>query len=1089
MISRYPRWRKAIGLMTVPVVASVITVAATTGPAVAAQTIGYPAFTGPAVPQPPVGYSTGNMMQAIYDSEKSGTDFWMDRLLSRSGGSDPSDADGGILMSRGRAVFMKQHNPAVIGFGGKVAYWESISDNNAYAIALSPGTFTEQRAQRQQAPSYWKSVYAGGSVQAGVTKFITDNNVLVTNLALKNNGTAPVTLTLRATSPYASSGSGNELTGSTGVKNGLTTLTTKLSGDGFSVSGGGLSRSVTIAAGQSVQTKVVMGFLAKELPESATDYATYRDATPDLAFATHVRLYNKWWADNVPYLDVPEPAIKKEIYYRWWLMRFNNLDANIPGQTFQFPTSVEGALGYNNAIALTQPMHIDDLKYLRDPKYSYGDWLSAGQVSKGGRFLDNPGDPENWSNSYIQYIAEAAWRSYQLHGGQPAIAASLARYAEGDVKGQLSAYDSNNNGIIEYNWGAMTGNDADAVSFDYAPGSNLDRAEGAYQYSGALAAAQAYDAAGNSAKAAEMRTLADRIKNAIVATLWDPSDNLVEHKVVPTGQFDPWKEINNYYPYAVGLMPGTDQYKQALRLFADPAEYPVFPFYTANQRDKAAAAAQGHAGSNNFSTINSTVQFRLFSSVLRNYPNQWISTEDYKKLLYWNAWAQYVDGNTAWPDANEFWSNWNPSTKHIDYRSWIHHNILGSSNWTIIEDVAGLRPRNDNKVELSPINIGWPNFAVNNVRYRNADLSIVWDDPADGVVRYPGVPEGYSVFVNGTRVATIDRLVPLVWDPATGSVTTTGTVRLATAMAGLQAPNQVAFTDASTVDLLAKAGVDLTPASANLARGATVSTSYTGSGSSAGSAVDGYPTNEPFWGAAGSPNAQDWYELNFGSARTVDEIRLYFKDSRPASATYRAPASYTVQYYNGSAWIDAASQVKTPAAPQGNLNVARFTAVSAQRLRVLMTHASGSKAGLTEVQAFSRGGGNPPPPPTGASYEAEAGGNTLAGQAAVRASGAASGGSLVGYVGNGTANYLQFNNIAGTAGSHSITVYYASGEDRSTQVSVNGGGAVAVATPSTGGYDTVGAVSLTLPLTAGANTIRFGNASGWAPDLDRIVVN
>jgi hypothetical protein len=213
MISAYPRWRKAVGLVAVPVMVSAITVATAAGPARAAQTIGYPAFTGPAIPQPPVGYSTGNMMQAIYDSEKSGIDFWMDRLLARTGGSDPSDADGGILMSRGRAAFMKLHDPAVIGFGGKVAYWESISDNNAYAITLSPGTFTEQTAQRRQAPSYWKSVYAGGSVQAGVTKFITDNNVLVTNLSLKNNGTAPVTLTVRATSPYASSGSGNELTG------------------------------------------------------------------------------------------------------------------------------------------------------------------------------------------------------------------------------------------------------------------------------------------------------------------------------------------------------------------------------------------------------------------------------------------------------------------------------------------------------------------------------------------------------------------------------------------------------------------------------------------------------------------------------------------------------------------------------------------------------------------------------------------------------------------------------------------------------------------------------------------------------------
>ncbi|MGO4749765.1 discoidin domain-containing protein, partial [Streptomyces sp. 2MCAF27] len=764
-------------------------------------------------------------------------------------------------------------------------------------------------------------------------------------------------LQLRATSPYATSGTGSELTGQVGAYNNLTTIRPRLTGDGFTANSGGLNRSVTIAAGATVTAKVVMGFITDEIPDSLTEYNAYAGYSNATAFATHVKAYNLWWAQNVPYIDVPEPAIKKNIYYRWWLMRFNSLDANIPGQTFQFPSSTEGVLGYNNAIALTQPMHIDDLKYLRNPMYAYGDWLNVGQVSKGGRFLDNPGDPENWSNSYTQYIAEAAWKSYQIHGGQPAIAGNLAHYAEGDVKGQLAYYDHDNNKLIEYDWGALTGNDADAVSFHWKPG-NMDRAESAYQYSGAMAAAQAYDAVGNTAKAAEMRTLANQIKDAIVNVLWNPSRQLFEHRLKSTNEWVPWKEINNYYPFSVGAVPNTSTYKQALRLFNDPAQYPVFPFYTANQVDKKAAADAGNPGSNNFSTINSTVQFRLYSSVLRNYPNSYMSATDYKKLLYWNTWAQYVGGNTQWPDANEFWADWNGSG--IDYRSWIHHNILGSSNWTVIEDVAGLRPRNDAKVEVSPINIGWDHFAVNNLRYRNADLSIVWDDPADGVARYPGVPEGYSIFINGNRVATVSTLVPFTWDPATGEVTTSGTVTYHTAVPGLQAPNQVVQNSSRLVDMFAKAGVDLTADSTNLASGASVSASYTGSGSNVSGAVDGYPTNEPFWGAGGSPNSQDWYELNFGTSRTLNEVRLHFKDSRPASATYRAPSAYTIQYYNGSSWVDAPGQTKTPAAPQANYNVVRFPSLNAQRIRVLATNASGAKTGLAEVKVYNRSGSGAP---------------------------------------------------------------------------------------------------------------------------------
>src|ERR1044071_998881 len=106
-----PNPRLALAFTTV-LVAS--TLAVTASPAQAAQPTVHPAFSGPAVPAPPVAMTTGNTMQASYDAEAGGTDFWMDRLLARPG-NDPA---GTWLMSRGRAVFMKTHTPSVLGFGG-----------------------------------------------------------------------------------------------------------------------------------------------------------------------------------------------------------------------------------------------------------------------------------------------------------------------------------------------------------------------------------------------------------------------------------------------------------------------------------------------------------------------------------------------------------------------------------------------------------------------------------------------------------------------------------------------------------------------------------------------------------------------------------------------------------------------------------------------------------------------------------------------------------------------------------------------------------------------------------------------------------
>ncbi|BCB87984.1 CBM35 domain-containing protein [Phytohabitans suffuscus] len=140
----------------------------------------------------------------------------------------------------------------------------------------------------------------------------------------------------------------------------------------------------------------------------------------------------------------------------------------------------------------------------------------------------------------------------------------------------------------------------------------------------------------------------------------------------------------------------------------------------------------------------------------------------------------------------------------------------------------------------------------------------------------------------------------------------------------------------------------------------------------------------------------------------------------------------------------------------------------------------------------------PPPPvastpsptaPPVASYEAEAPGNRLRGRAAARELAGASGGSLVGWVGGDRDNTLTFNGVTvATAGRHEVTIYYVTGERRTATVEVNGRFAQIVDFPSSGGWDKVGSVKVTLTLRAGANAIEFGNRWGWAPDFDRLVL-
>jgi hypothetical protein len=104
-----------------------------------------------------------------------------------------------------------------------------------------------------------------------------------------------------------------------------------------------------------------------------------------------------------------------------------------------------------------------------------------------------------------------------------------------------------------------------------------------------------------------------------------------------------------------------------------------------------------------------------------------------------------------------------------------------------------------------------------------------------------------------------------------------------------------------------------------------------------------------------------------------------------------------------------------------------------------------------------------------------------------------SGGFDVGYVGNNSGT-LQFNGVTASApGSNVVTIWYTNGDAvRYALLSVNGSPGIPVTFPSTGSFQTVGSVQVTITLNAGSNnTLEFSNpiTGNWAPDFDWIGVN
>ena len=965
-----------------------------------------------------VSYSEKDIMMAIYkqDLANGGDSFYMDRILAREGvcsgnaGSN-GNADGNTFLTRGRALYMYTSSPSVIGFGGNTAYHQPLGRGDLVRVLFSNAdgrlTTKEDTSKRVNAPSNWSSTYSVGSnLTLDVVKFIHQENVAVTTMTLTNKSAEDQAITVAADSTFATEpgkvtvngAEQTELTGTCSSPAGLTTIYARMTGDGFEAASSDdycwLSRNVTVPAGGSVELKVVIAFTTEEIPESTEQYLRFAGLGNLEAVRAQKAEYNLYWAENLPYIDVPKKAVQKAIDYRWWLERFNSLDANIPGYDYQYPVTIEGVLGYNNAIILTQPMHLQDTKWLRSPYLAYGQLLSAGNSSQSSAFLDNPGNRNNWNNHYGQYLAEAGYEAFNVIGGGAEVAENFAYYFGHDATGQLEHYGNHIEGrdLIAYRNNYMTGNDADTISM-HAPGTGTWKAHGenAYVWAAADAAAKLYEQLGNTEQAKYYRDLADKIKADVLELMWcEECQKFETYAVRPTGtqhnanqpNLVKYTESNNYNYFAVGLVPddaaSVTKYKEALKAFSNGKEFPIFPFYTANQVHN-----QEVSGSNNFSNINFTVQLRLYESALRTYDKEqtYITDDMLAMMAEWMAWNVYPDaGDIRYPNNNEF-HNIDGRTYENYYRSWIYHNILGNYTYLFIEDMAGIQPRSDEKIELSPIDFSYDHFMVNNARYHGHDLTVVWDKPDDGKTWYNECPEGYSLYIDGTLAFTLKDLAHVVYDSATKEISfPDGAVEIVTNNGGAAIPTAMntAITEKKVLNMLEKSGVH---GMTNLAEGAEVTATFTPDKARAASwaekhradgsdstskavnetvpdpqaVVDGTTVDMPFWGNYGSVNERDSLTLKLSSKQTVDMATLYFYNDRQTNG-YSEPSKFAVEYWDGEAWQAVRQQTRTPSAPRANYNAVYFAPVETDQFRFTFTNKDKGFTAVTEIQLFNEGG-------------------------------------------------------------------------------------------------------------------------------------
>ena len=637
-----------------------------------------------------------------------------------------------------------------------------------------------------------------------------------------------------------------------------------------------------------------------------------------------------WYKDNIPFFESPDPDIDATYYYRWEVLT-KHLTYGSPETGYTFTEFIDRPFWSGTYGAISCPLghQFYEARWLKDPQI----------VEDFARYwFETPGaEPRSYSNWY----GDSMWATYLVLDDQKFIETVLP-HMETQYQGWIEEHFDPDHGM--FRWDGMH----DGMETNINSRQTVDTFAGAdgyrptlnsYLYADAVAISHAAALVGDSAKAALYAERATSLKARVQEELWDATRNFFFHQFArnelngvtaktlthQTGEYagNPHgRELIGYVPWQFNLPdPGFEEAWQYLMdpdfFFADYGPTTVErndPLFLISPR---CCVWSGNAWP--YATTQTLV---ALANLLNNYDQTVINADDYFRLLKTYTLSHRLDGQPYIAEAAD-----------PDNGSWDGHNTFYHSEHylhsgyvdLIITGLVGLRPRADSVLEVNPmIPDDWDYFALDDVSYHGRRVSIVWDRDGTKYGRGPGL----TLFADGRKIGNAPTIQ-----------------RLAVSLEPRSKPE----VERRLVNFAVNNGRGYFP---------LITASHSAPETPPHYAIDGnywYHTSPPNrWTAAGSGNATDWIAVDFGIARPVETVKLYFLED---STEIAPPVSFNIEVWDGEAWVGVSGAVRerrrSPLVPTGRRgNVVAFDVVETSKIRVVLTHQPGWSTGLTELEAW-----------------------------------------------------------------------------------------------------------------------------------------
>jgi hypothetical protein len=448
-----------------------------------------------------------------------------------------------------------------------------------------------------------------------------------------------------------------------------------------------------------------------------------------------------WLRANTPLFECPDAEVEEVYFFRWWSFRKHLVQTPGGFVLTEFLTPIRTA-GTNNTISCAVGHHLAEGRWLRDQSYldDYtGFWLRG-----------NGGKPQPHFHKFSGWFAAAVYDRYLVNHDRRFVTGLLD-----DLASDYRAWEQEHrltNGLF---WQFDVRDGMEESISGSRKDKNVRPTINSYMFGNARSIAAIARLAGRGEVAREFDQKAAELKQLVQNTLWNPAANFFEVRR-PNGEFSQAREEIGFIPWCFDL-PGPG-YEAAWTQLTDPEGFRAPYGITTAERRHPAFRSHGCCKCEWDGAVwpfATSQTLGALANLLRDYSQSVVSNRDYFDAFLTYVHCQHYDGRPYIGEyLDETTGQW---LKGKQERSrYYNHSTFAD---LLITGVVGLRPRDDDTVEIQPLlpEGVWDWFCLDGIKYHGRTLTILWD--SDGK-RY-GRGQGLTLLAEGRSIAHAEKLSKL----------------------------------------------------------------------------------------------------------------------------------------------------------------------------------------------------------------------------------------------------------------------------------------------------------------------------------------